>query len=196
MIDLFKLFRDAHTKSDRDLGPNSIHHTLGKGPRQAAPGNHNHNDDYVWLDSPAVHVRTNAAQSLANSPVTPVAINWTEEIRDTANMWSISDPDGIIIMEDGYYEVFFTLALDNTAAGLLHIELAVDGTVRKVLFRGQANDASVAPVVVSGGTFIEASEEDVLALRVFHNTGGARTLYNASAAYYTEMSVRKVGISA
>ena len=31
-----------HLNSDRDAGPTSQHHTLGLGPSQASPGNHNH----------------------------------------------------------------------------------------------------------------------------------------------------------
>lgn len=32
----------AHKKSDVDTSPIALHHTLGYGPNQAAPGNHNH----------------------------------------------------------------------------------------------------------------------------------------------------------
>jgi len=33
---------DFHTNSDVDTRPESLHHTLGPGPAQAAPGNHQH----------------------------------------------------------------------------------------------------------------------------------------------------------
>lgn len=33
---------DFHTNSDLDLRAESQHHTLGPGPNQAAPGDHNH----------------------------------------------------------------------------------------------------------------------------------------------------------
>lgn len=36
------LFREAHQTADTDNEPSSIHHTLGKGPTQAARGNHRH----------------------------------------------------------------------------------------------------------------------------------------------------------
>ena len=36
----------AHRKADTDTDYQAIHHTLGKGPLQAAPGNHNHDGDY------------------------------------------------------------------------------------------------------------------------------------------------------
>lgn len=35
-------FELAHTTSDVDFEPSSFHHTLGKSPLQAAPGNHTH----------------------------------------------------------------------------------------------------------------------------------------------------------
>lgn len=31
-----------HLASDKDSGPGALHHTLGLGPSQASPGNHNH----------------------------------------------------------------------------------------------------------------------------------------------------------
>lgn len=31
-----------HLSSDKDSGPGALHHTLGLGPSQASPGNHNH----------------------------------------------------------------------------------------------------------------------------------------------------------
>lgn len=34
--------RDAHLFADKDFGPDSLHHSLGTGPTQAAPGNHGH----------------------------------------------------------------------------------------------------------------------------------------------------------
>jgi hypothetical protein len=34
--------RRAHLRSDADLGPRSLHHTLGIKANQASPGNHNH----------------------------------------------------------------------------------------------------------------------------------------------------------
>lgn len=41
-MDPFQLFKDAHEKSDVDAHPLAQHHTLGKNPNQAAPGNHSH----------------------------------------------------------------------------------------------------------------------------------------------------------
>lgn len=32
----------AHTNADTDGKPTAIHHTLGSGPMQSSPGNHNH----------------------------------------------------------------------------------------------------------------------------------------------------------
>ncbi len=39
-------YTKAHRKADTDAEQQAIHHTLGKGPLQAAPGNHNHDGDY------------------------------------------------------------------------------------------------------------------------------------------------------
>lgn len=55
-IDLrtFQAFQDTHVHSDRDRNPNALHHTLGKHPHQAAPGNHGrlgyHDDRYFTED--------------------------------------------------------------------------------------------------------------------------------------------------
>ena len=40
-------FKDSHRVSDVDADQHSQHHTLGKGPNQAAPGNHNHDGTYA-----------------------------------------------------------------------------------------------------------------------------------------------------
>lgn len=37
-----RVFEDAHKETDVDSERNSLHHTLGSGPTQAAPGNHGH----------------------------------------------------------------------------------------------------------------------------------------------------------
>lgn len=39
-------FRNAHKSSDTDAESLSMHHTLGRGSTQAAPGNHDHDGDY------------------------------------------------------------------------------------------------------------------------------------------------------
>ena len=39
---LLSLFREAHQTSDVDNEASSLHHTLGRGPTQAARGNHRH----------------------------------------------------------------------------------------------------------------------------------------------------------
>lgn len=45
-----KAFEDAHNQSDTDFDPHSMHHTLGRGPTQAARGNHNHSGVYALVD--------------------------------------------------------------------------------------------------------------------------------------------------
>jgi hypothetical protein len=42
--DLRQYFKDAHAKSDVDVSRTALHHTLGPGVNQAAPGNHTHED--------------------------------------------------------------------------------------------------------------------------------------------------------
>lgn len=38
------IYKEAHEDADTDNERGSIHHTLGSGPNQAAPGNHKHNE--------------------------------------------------------------------------------------------------------------------------------------------------------
>lgn len=60
-------FELAHHRADTDLEPSSIHHTLGKGPTQASPGNHSHDlpvgQVKVWLAAaaPEDHLFLNGA---------------------------------------------------------------------------------------------------------------------------------------
>lgn len=39
-----KAVEEFHTNSDVDVRKESLHHTIGMGPNQAAPGDHNHFD--------------------------------------------------------------------------------------------------------------------------------------------------------
>lgn len=47
--DPYVLHRQSHEKSDVDANPLAQHHTLGRNPNQAAPGNHNHDTRYTLL---------------------------------------------------------------------------------------------------------------------------------------------------
>lgn len=45
-----ELSRAAHERSDKDFALDSLHHTLGKGAFQAAPGNHKHGVEWgPWI---------------------------------------------------------------------------------------------------------------------------------------------------
>lgn len=46
----FEEFKKAHDNNDSDNSPSAIHHTLGKGPTQAAKGDHNHSGQYAVAD--------------------------------------------------------------------------------------------------------------------------------------------------
>lgn len=59
---------EAHNQSDADSSPFALHHTLGKGHNQAAPGDHNHDANYSALSH-----NHDASYSVLGHTHTPVA---------------------------------------------------------------------------------------------------------------------------
>lgn len=63
-------YKKAHESADTDFEAASIHHSLGRGPNNAAPGNHNHNGVYAVIDH--VHTTTDevgtVVMTLATTP--------------------------------------------------------------------------------------------------------------------------------
>lgn len=70
-------FHNAHQQSDLDRGPSSQHHTLGKRPNQASPGDHNHGwktgdikhsfaaaDGIEWVESGSIVSRSGPTAKL------------------------------------------------------------------------------------------------------------------------------------
>lgn len=62
-----KAFEAAHASDDTDFEPVSKHHTLGKGPNQASPGNHTHSINiggvkvYLATVPPVGHLKLDGA---------------------------------------------------------------------------------------------------------------------------------------
>lgn len=68
------IVRELHQNADTDGSPKAIHHTLGPGPNQAAPGNHSHDGggsaeiqlpDSGWVD---VAISSGFAQQGTQTP--------------------------------------------------------------------------------------------------------------------------------
>lgn len=81
----WQAFRDAHLQADTDNEPNSLHHTIGNGPFQAAPGNHSHSN-YVSLDTIVFRADyTGATQSIPYGSWTKVTEWLVDRNSDSVN---------------------------------------------------------------------------------------------------------------
>lgn len=68
-----KAVREFHTNADTDGSPKAIHHTLGSGANQAAPGNHSHD----------------GGQSVILDPPDPVVIDYSWTALPLSNAWAV-----------------------------------------------------------------------------------------------------------
>lgn len=130
-------FQSAHEASDTDLEAFSLHHTLGSGPQQAAPGNHTHNSIYTPAATILSHrcrakKTDSTTQAVATSTDTTVTLDTTEY--DPSSMFDNAN-DRIVIPADGLYAVTGTVHWDVPAAAC-----------------PRALDVRVGGVVVASGT--------------------------------------------
>lgn len=145
---------DTHQDADTDSSPAALHHTLGSGSNQAAPGNHSHTYESIlgvpWL------IRTSATLPVEPQQGTMVYETDTHRVRvytslrGEAPRWVLTtmasvpicrlrqntsqtiDPDGTLlrwgeVVEDsfGYFNAANPTDINITETGLYHVEASI-----------------------------------------------------------------------
>lgn len=117
-----KSHTDAHTNSDVDADRNAMHHTLGPGPNQAAPGNHDHIVSVLQCGP-------SGAQAIA-APIAFYNCNlWTPFITDTDTFEEVVAATSFRVKKPGLYRFDFTAMFRNDfgAAGIRGVGIIIDG---------------------------------------------------------------------
>lgn len=102
-----QLHKETHETSDVDAHVKALHHTLGKGPTQAAPGNHDH-------DLHKGRLSRAAAQSVNDS--TTVGVDWSATTYNYGDIVDLAN-DQFVIKRAGIYSIKFGLKWAAAAAG-------------------------------------------------------------------------------
>lgn len=126
---------EAHRDADTDVEPSSIHHTLGLGANQAAPGNHNHDSEvneliknylkglerFTALAVPGANVP--AVNTWSNVPI------WYY-IHAPISTGYIGATGAFVINDPGYWQIHFAMGF-TPAAGLVRAtRLLIGGVAR------------------------------------------------------------------
>ena len=205
-VDLRKIYRDAHSYADTDYDPNSIHHTIGRGPRQAAAGNHRHEDlesdviaqfatntaEHAALEARIdlieelrnsfIKLKATANQNFTTAIITDLAVTTVDINRGGPRLTHIGG--GVLqVEEDGdyYFEAYHRWA--NTATiinrRLLQI-IKVAGTVELVgtEYMSPANNASAGTIQHHCGITVSALAGDQFKARGYQTTGGTIGTFN------------------
>lgn len=154
---------DAHQFPDTDNDASAIHHTLGSGSREAAPGNHQHTDLLgKWY--------RNAARNIGTS-------NWTILHLDKTEFYSpsvferVGPGNGTIrVKREGFYLAYLKNEWANNTVGGRAIRATVNGSAR---------DEKTVPAqpafehTMEIQYLLQLDPLDVVAFEVWQNSGGA-----------------------
>lgn len=112
---------NAHQFPDTDNDPSAIHHTLGNGPREAAPGNHSHTNlvGKWWR---------NAARNVGNSTWTTVNFDVVEFYSPSVFERLPAPNAGVKIKREGFYQVYMQNEWANNTVGGRGIRATVNSS--------------------------------------------------------------------
>ena len=170
---------ELHSYDDVDSSDEAHHHTLGRGIRQAAAGNHTH---------PFCRGRLlNATQAIPTSAWTTVDIIMTNDSHDIYDIVG----NAIGFRENGFYEIDFTLAFDASAVGSRWV--GIEGAFVGIMY--QNNTAGMANwTFPSLRTIHNFKAGDSISFKAWQNSGGNLNILKENGfnllSYY---SIKKVG---
>lgn len=170
----------GHINSDVDSGALAQHHTLGKKPHQAAPGNHLHNERILCK------VYQDTLQSLTNN--TEAAINLQSEEVDPLAMHNGSPTTDIVIVVAGRYDCIAQVAFAANAVGYRAVIWRQNGNL-KGHTRHMASPTNTH--LQTAYTSILCAVGDILTVNAHQTSGGA--LNTVQGNDITWAKVQRVG---
>lgn len=177
---------NTHQNADTDSSPSALHHTLGSGPNQAAPGNHNHTyealPDIPWLIRTSTSLPTDREQGTMAYEADTNRVRVYTSLRGEAPRWVLSTMASVPIcrlrqntaqtingngtllqwgevIEDsfGYFNPANPTNINITESGLYHIDASVQW------------DPSWVPEVAVGTFTINGQETTIREQRFIKN---------------------------
>jgi len=182
----------SHINSDVDTGALSQHHTLGKGPTQAAPGNHVHS--YVDLpDNLTNPIRAKVTTSVAITTTTGVekTIDWDASDYDVGDLWVIGSPSKLTVPEDGLYVLFAQIAFAANATGYRQIFIRNQGG-SVISHSRHATPVTGVGATITTYTEFELAAGDWFAVSAQQNSGGNLNVLGGSSGLSSHFIIRKV----
>lgn len=176
-----------HDETDYDASVWAWHHSLGKKPTQAAPGNHKHDDRYTPKSSIYAFVnriRTTDSAGLADSVWTTVLFavvdqsNASPDVSYTAGSWNLLRA-GRWLINTG---VFFAA----NPTGNRGLRLTKNGTVYAVS-RAAAFAGAVAGNTLSS-VILTTDKTSTVLIEAFQSSGGALAIVGSAATCYSQIT--------
>lgn len=168
-------YTKAHRKADTDSEQQAIHHTLGKGPLQAAPGNHNHDGDYSdpahnhdldYSDIAHNHDATYAA--LAHTHTDPVQ-RMVKTADESVNNSAVHQNDDHLFcnLTAGTYIFMIALHASAGASGTPDLELGLNYSGTVTWFQAGGHSPDLAATGVSNSGFRSSNISNIVSLLRF-----------------------------
>lgn len=196
------LSRQAHERSDVDFARDSLHHTLGGGPFQAAPGTHDHNgvlnsvylaDKVVNGKIPYMWLKQTIAQALPAAWSTQLLqsrVNTPDPIADKY-FAAIAGGGGIRVLQRGLYLMLATVPM-TVINSLCYIRITIDG----FSYQGRVNGQSTSdgPQLKSFGLQAMSGPNNI-SVQTFSTTGTGTTAVVTPADEWisTQLIVARIG---
>ncbi len=181
----------AHTSLsgvDTDGGVSAIHHTLGRGPNQAAAGDHTHGTP---PNVPRARVYHSAAQTIASNLTAFTALAFNSEREDTDSMHDpVTNNTRLTCNTAGTYVISGHVLFASNATGVRRLAIRLNGAT--YLAGTDAAAMSGAPMRLGVATVFPLSAGDYVELLVAQNSGGDLNV-NTNAAQSPEFAMCRVG---
>lgn len=188
-----KEIRDFHSNADTDGSAKALHHTLGPGPSQAAPGNHSHDAGASSaLTGYATSTHTHGApQALIRSKISATAdlscasgavvpLVFAASNYDTDSMADLAN-SRLVVKTAGWYRIYTRVVWASNAVNYRAALIYVNGNV-VADFYAQAVTGSVT-IITFNSDPIQLAINDNIAVRAVQGSGGALIVGVANTRY-------------
>jgi hypothetical protein len=175
---------DLHTLDDVDTSADSHHHTLGRQPYQAAPGNHNHGT------LPVAWYRGSIAQTIPASTWTRLEL--ATKVHLNSEYFTFNDAaDQIEVKKAGLYLCMGRVAVEAGAGGQRYFRFRLSG----ISWLGRVNDSWATDAnELSDTIYIDLQPGQYIGLDVY-STGATTTRASATADEYMFTQLQVIRLS-